>query len=143
MKINKINRFTEHVFEAVLRLLPQLTRDSDLPSRQYLESILASENIHFFTADLENGQIAGMLALVSYKIPTGLKVWIEDVVVDESQRGKGIGKELMLHAIKYSASLGAKSIGLTSRPSRVAANQLYLEMGFLKNETNIYKYHLK
>ena len=140
MKIKKINRLSERAFEAVSRLLPQLSSDAELLTRQYFKNILASESIHFFICELDKKQIVGMLTIASYKTPSGIKVWIEDVVVDESQRGKGIGKELMLFAIGYSKSLGAKDIRLTSRPSRIAANELYLKLGFKKHETNFYKY---
>ena len=140
MKIKKINRLSERAFEAVSRLLPQLSSDAELLTRQYFKNILASESIHFFICELDKRQIVGMLTIASYKTPSGIKVWIEDVVVDESQRGKGIGKELMLFAIGYSKSLGAKDIRLTSRPSRIAANELYLKLGFKKHETNFYKY---
>jgi ribosomal protein S18 acetylase RimI-like enzyme len=92
---------------------------------------------------VDNKQIAGMLTIGTYKTPTGIKVWIEDVVVDELQRGKGVGKELMLFAISYSKSLGAKDVRLTSRPSRIEANELYSKLGFRKYETNFYKYVLK
>jgi len=140
MEIKKVSRFSERAFEAVSKLLPQLSSDAELLTRQYLKSILASESIHFFVAEVDNKQIGGMLTIATYKTPSGIKVWIEDVVVDESQRGKGIGKELMLFAIGYSKSLGAKDIRLTSRPSRIAANELYLKLGFKKHETNFYKY---
>ena len=140
MKIKKINRFSTRVFEAVLRLLPQLSSEADFPSKQYFKGILTSDNIHFFIAELDNKQIVGILTIGTYNIPSGTKVWIEDVVVDETERSKGIGKELMLFAISYSKSLGAKSVTLTSRPSRVPANQLYLKMGFIKYETNVYRY---
>ncbi|MGC1390872.1 MAG: GNAT family N-acetyltransferase [Bacteroidales bacterium] len=143
MKIKKIDRFSERVYQAVLRLIPQLSSDADLSDKQYFKSILSSENSHFFIAELDNKRIAGMLTIGSYRIPTGIKVWIEDVVVDETQRGKGIGKELMLHAIKYSGSLGAKTVGLTSRPSRASANRLYQKMGFVRYETNVYKYNIQ
>jgi ribosomal protein S18 acetylase RimI-like enzyme len=143
MKIKKINRFSERVFEAVLKLLPQLAPDTDLPTRQYVEDILTSENIHFFIAELENKQIVGMLTIVTYDILTGKKVWIEDVVVDESQRGKGFGKEMVKFAIEYSKTLDAASVALTSRPSRVEANELYKKLGFVLHETNVYKYLLR
>jgi ribosomal protein S18 acetylase RimI-like enzyme len=143
MKIKKIKRFSVRVYEAVLSLLPQLASEADLPTREYFERILKSENIHFFIAELDNKQIAGMITIGTYMIPSGKKAWIEDVVVDESQRGKGIGKELILHAINYSGSLGAKSVGLTSRPSRTSANRLYQKLGFVKYETNVYKYLLR
>jgi len=140
MEIKKITRFNERAFEAVSRLLPQLSPDAELLTRQYFKSILASESIHFFIAELDKGQIVGMLTIAVYKTPSGIKVWIEDVVVDEAHRGKGIGKELMLAAIDYSKSLGSKDIRLTSRPSRIAANELYLKLGFKKYETNFYRY---
>ena len=142
MEIKKIKRFSERAFEAISRLMPQLSPDSELITRSYFKSILASENVHFFIAGLQNKQIAGMLTIGTYKTPTGIKVWIEDVVVDESIRGKGIGKELMLFAIEYSKSLGAKDIKLTSRPARVEANELYKKLGFKKYETNFYRYQL-
>lgn len=142
MNIIKITGFSEKVFKAVLKLLPQLAADAVLPSKQYFKDILEYENIHFFIAELDNKEIAGMLTIVTYNIPSGSKVWIEDVVVDESQRGKGIGRELMLFAINYSKSLGAGTIQLTSRPSRIAANELYRNIGFKQYDTNVYKYEL-
>ena len=84
-----------------------------------------------------------MLTIGTYDFLSGTKVWIEDVVVDESQRGKGIGKELTLFAIGFAKSLGAESVELTSRPSRIAANSLYKKLGFVLRETNVYRYTLK
>jgi ribosomal protein S18 acetylase RimI-like enzyme len=81
-----------------------------------------------------------MLSLVVFSIPTGTKAWIEDVVVDERARGKGVGKELMNHALNVAKELGAKSADLTSRPSREAANKLYQAIGFEGRETNVYRY---
>lgn len=142
MKIKKIKRFNVRVYEAVLRLLPQLSSDTDLPSKEYFNSILKSENIHFFTGELDDKKIVAVLTIGTYNTPSGTKVWIEDVVVDEFQRGKGFGEELMLFAIQYSKSLGADSVSLTSRPSRIAANRLYRKLGFVQYETNVYKYPL-
>ena len=142
MEIKEITRFNERTFEAVSRLLPQLSSDAEILTRKYFKSILASESIHFFIAELDKGQIVGMLTIAVYKTPSGIKVWIEDVVVDEAHRGKGIGKELMLAAIDYSKSLGSKDIRLTSRPSRIAANELYLKLGFKRYETNFYRFLL-
>jgi ribosomal protein S18 acetylase RimI-like enzyme len=142
MKIKKITELTEKVFEAVLRLLPQLASEAELPSKEYLNDIIDSENVHFFMAESDD-EIIGMLSIATYKIPTGIKAWIEDVVIDGSQRGKGLGEELMQFAIDYSGTLGAKSVGLTSRPSRIAANKLYQKIGFVQYETNVYKYPLQ
>jgi len=140
MKITRITKFTNQVFETVLKLLPQLDPAIDLPSRQYFKDLLASVNTHFFIAELDNRDIAGMLTIGTYLTPTGIKFWIEDVVVDETQRGTGIGKDLIQFAIDYAKSQGAIDIRLTSRPTRVAANQLYVKMGFVRYETNVYKY---
>ena len=143
MKIKEINRFSIRVFNAVLRLLPQLDPSSKLPSQEHFKELLKSKRTHFFIAERDNKEIAGILTIVTYDIPTGTKVWVEDVVVDNSERGKGIGKELMLFAINFARSTGAESIELTSRPSRVAANEMYRKLGFMIRETNVYKYHLK
>jgi ribosomal protein S18 acetylase RimI-like enzyme len=143
MKIREINRFSVRVFNAVLRLLPQLDPDSELPTRKHFNKILKSEGSHLFIAELDNKQIVGMLTIGTYNMPSGVKVWIEDVVVDETQRGKGYGKELTLFAVDFAKTLGVKAVELTSRPSRTSANQLYRKLGFVLRETNVYKYYLK
>ena len=142
MKIKEVKRFSTGVFNAVKQLLPQLDPESDMITEARFRSILKSENSHFFIAKTEDNVIAGMLTAAVYIIPTGTKFWIEDVVVDNSQRGRGIGKELMIYAIEFARSTGAKSVDLTSRPSRVAANKLYQELGFDLRETNVYRYNL-
>jgi ribosomal protein S18 acetylase RimI-like enzyme len=143
MNIIRITRFSDRVFEAVLKLLPQVSTHSELPTIQYFKDIITSENIHFLISELDNKDIAGMLTIATCKTPTGIKVWIEDVVVDEAQRGKGYGEKLIQYAINYSRSLGTKEIGLTSRPSRIAANRLYQKLGFIQYNTNVYKYQLE
>ena len=143
MQIKEINKFTDSVFEAVLKLLPQLDPDAELPTKEHFKEILKSNTSHFFIVELDSNNIIGMFTITTYKIPTGTKVWIEDVVIDESQRGKGIGEELMQFAIGFSKSTGAKAIDLTSRPYRTAANQLYRKMGFILRETNVYRYFIK
>jgi ribosomal protein S18 acetylase RimI-like enzyme len=139
MKIKKVTRLTDRVFEAVLNLLPQLDPAANAPDKQYLKGLLSSDNTHLFIAENDNNGIDGMLTIGTYMTPTGMKVWIEDVVVDDSQRGKGIGRDLIQFAIDYAKTLKAKDIRLTSRPSRTEANQLYIKMGFQQYETNVYK----
>jgi ribosomal protein S18 acetylase RimI-like enzyme len=142
LKIRKITRFSQEVYKVVLKLLPQLAPASELPSEDYFKGILGSKNTHFFIAELDNKNIIGILTIAVYNIPTGTKFWIEDVVVDETHRGKGYGKEIMLYAIGFARSAGAESIELTSRPSRIAANKLYQHLGFELRETNVYRYNL-
>jgi len=94
-------------------------------------------------ASLDGGAaatIVGTLTLVVFRIPTGLRAWIEDVVVDESARGRGVGEALTMAAIGLAAGAGARTVDLTSRPTREAANRLYRRLGFELRETNVYRY---
>jgi len=140
MRVREIIAYTDEIYNAVLKLLPQLDPEKELPSKEYFKGILEGENTNFFVCEMTDGEITGMLTLAVYRIPTGAKFWIEDVVIDESHRGKGYGKELVLHAMKYARSLGAKAVDLTSRPYRIAANRLYSDLGFVKRDTNVYRY---
>jgi ribosomal protein S18 acetylase RimI-like enzyme len=140
MNITLISNYTDRIYEAVLKLLPQLDPDISLPSKDLFQNMLSSEGISFFIAENEAGEIGGMLTLVSYLNVTGKKFWIEDVVVDNAFRGQGLGEQLIIAALEHAVTVGAKEVKLTSRPFREAANQLYLKMGFVRYETNVYKY---
>jgi ribosomal protein S18 acetylase RimI-like enzyme len=142
MKIRKITRTGKKTLEAISGLLPQLTREADGFTIESLRDILASKGVSLFLAEDEKGHVTGMLTIAAYRTPTGLKMWVEDVVVDAGSRGKGYGKELMLFAIEYAKAAGAQVISLTSRPARIAANELYSSLGFKKYDTNFYKYQL-
>ncbi|MDD7915322.1 GNAT family N-acetyltransferase [Polaribacter ponticola] len=141
MKIYKLETLKPNVIEAFKRLIPQLSEDCNVPSEKDLEDIINSECTNLFVAE-ENNEIIGTLSLVFNKIPTGKKAWIEDVVVDKTVRGKGVGKELILFAMKYAKEVNHTTINLTSSPEREAANKLYQKLGFLKRETNVYRTHL-
>ena len=142
MIIIEITKFEKNVFLGLTNLLPQLDASSGKFTEKRLKAVIESENSHLFIAVDDDDKITGMLTVVSFHIPTGTKYRIEDVVVDKAQRGKGIGNKLMEHAISFAAKAGAKSIDLTSRPARHAANQLYLKLGFVKRETNVYRLDL-
>jgi len=142
MKIKEVTRFSIRVFDAVLRLLPQLDPDLKPPTKEYFKKVLSSEMSHFFVCEYENKEI-GIFTVVTCIVPTGTKVWIEDVVVDELYRGRGLGCELIRHAIEYARSTGAKCVDLTSKPSRIAANNLYRKCDFVLRDTNVYRYQFK
>lgn len=129
---------TEELREGIARILPQLS-SSPPPSVDELGQIIADADSVLFVARLE-GRIVGSLTLVLYRIPTGLKAWIEDVVVDGEARGHGIGESLNRAALDEAQRRGAKGVSLTSRPSREAANRLYQRIGFTARETNVYRY---
>ena len=81
-----------------------------------------------------------MLTLIVFRIPTGVRAWIEDVVVDETARGRGVGEALSQEAVRRALALGARTVELTSRPSREAANRLYQQLGFVRRDSNLYRY---
>ncbi len=137
MKIYEVTYITEEITNAFLNLIPQLTKDTSAPAKSELEEIIKTGTTKIFIAE-ENG-ILGTLTLVIHNIPTGKKAWIEDVVVDRSARGKGIGEKLLQHAISYASERGIKKIDLTTRPVRTTANKLYQKLGFQKRETNLYR----
>ena len=139
INIFEITEADDSTLDAVNRLLPQLSKSSKLINWSTLQKLTNSECTRLYVAK-EDDTIFGMLSLVVFSIPTGTKAWIEDVVVDERARGKGVGKELMNHALNVAKEMGAKSADLTSRPSREAANKLYQAIGFEGRETNVYRY---
>ena len=129
----------ENVYvDAINRLLVQLSSSPVLFTHEKLEDIVASSSSHLFLAE-HAGEIVGMLTIGEYLAPTGRKVWIEDVVVDEAMRGRSLGRMLVEHAITYSKTTSGGTLMLTSRPSRIAANRLYRSCGFEPKETNMYR----
>lgn len=140
IKILELKDADYEELESINELLPQLSSSAELLDIQRLKVLIDSESTIVYIAQDVRGKILGTLSLVTIEIPTGRKGWIEDVVVDQSARGKGIGKALMNHALEKAVKLGLKSVDLTSRPSREEANMLYQSLGYQKRETNVYRY---
>ncbi len=130
---------TDELVQAMAVLIPQLSKSNPPPSSADLSAIISSEASVLFIARVD-GKIAGALTLATFRIPTGVRAWIEDVVVDSEARGHGVGEALNLAAIAEARNRGAITVELTSRPSREAANRLYQRIGFVQRETNIYRY---
>jgi len=133
---------TDEVVEAFARLVPQLSKTTVPPDRAALDGIVSSPADTLLIARHE-GKIVGTLTLVMFPIPTGMRAWIEDVVVDESARGLGIGEALSLEALSIAQAAGARTVDLTSRPSRQAAGRLYEKVGFQLRETRVYRYRVQ
>ena len=129
----------DELVEAFARLIPQLSSSSPPPTHELLAELVANPSTVLFLARVD-GVILGSLTLAFYRIPTGLKAWIEDVVVDGDARGHGVGALLNRAALDEAKRRGAKDVSLTSRPSREAANRLYLRLGFVARDTNMYRY---
>lgn len=141
IQVEPAGAVTPDLIDALARLIPQLSRSAPAPGETELAEIVASEATELLVArNSDDGSIVGTLTLVLFRTPTGLRAWIEDVVVDEAARGLGVAKALNQHALALAAARGVRSVDLTSRPSREAANQLYQRLGFARRETNVYRY---
>lgn len=142
MQIDVATRADDELYEAFQRLVPQLTQNNPPPTREELAALIQEPSSTLLLARAENRQIIGALNLTVYRVPTGIRSIIEDVIVDISARGQGVGEALMQRAIEVAKEKGAKNISLTSNPMRAAANKLYLKLGFQKRETNAYQLKL-
>ena len=145
IEICQVQKVTDELAEGFVRLIPQLTKTKPVPDKRVLEEIVAAPNSVQLTAcdpKMDGKIVVGVLTLVFYRIPTALRSRIEDLVVDQNYRGRGIGGALINYAIKEAAQKGALSVDLTSNPSRREANRLYKSIGFKKRLTNLYRYQL-
>ena len=141
IKIEIAASVDSELIEAFQRLTPQLSSSNSGPTKDQLEAIVSSCASTLLIARFED-RIVGSLTLVTFPIPTGIRAWIEDVVVDSDARGKGIGEVLNVFALAEAKRQGAITVDLTSRPSREAANRLYQRLGFKARETNVYRFTL-
>ena len=127
----------DELLVALARLLPQLS-SAPPPTAYELETLVDSQAINLLVARV-GGRIVGSLTLALFRVPTGQRAWIEGVVVDQAARGHGVGAALVGEALRLAERAGARTVDLTSRASREAANRLYLRLGFELRQTNIYR----
>jgi ribosomal protein S18 acetylase RimI-like enzyme len=139
VKVEIATTLTPAIVDAVERLVGQLSRSAPPPSTAELGDIVASPATDLFIAIDDRGAIVGTATLATFRIPTGMRAWIEDVVVDEAGRGEGVGMALTDAMVERARELGCRTVDLTSRPSRAAANRLYRRAGFVARETNVYR----
>lgn len=139
VEIYEADEVDDELVEAMARLVPQLSSSNPPPLKAALQEIVDSDAVRLMIARDERG-VVGTLTLVLFRIPTGVRAWIEDVIVDEGARGSGVGRRLNEAAIELALAAGAVSVDLTSRPSREDANRLYRKIGFEPRETNVYRF---
>lgn len=140
MQIEMMDHVSDEVVAAFERLIPQLTHHSPPPSHADLLEMAQLGSVFVFLARGHAGRIVGSATLATFRTPTGLHGWIEDVVVDREARRQGIGKALTQGCLDQARKLGLREVNLTSRSARCYANQLYQAMGFIRRETNLYRY---
>ncbi len=139
--VTEATSLDDELHDAVVRLVPQLSSQAP-PSRTQLAQIVADPATKLLVARRDS-QIVAMMTLVVFRLPTGVRAWVEDVVVDESARGAGVAAALITEAVALADRLGARTVDLTSRPEREAANRLYVRLGFEPRTTNVYRHPLR
>jgi ribosomal protein S18 acetylase RimI-like enzyme len=142
VKVEIATTLTPAIVDAVDRLVPQLSQSKPPPSVDELGELVSSPATDLFIALDDDGTIVAMATLVNFRIPTGLRGWIEDVVVDESARGRGVGEAVTQAMLDRARELGCLTVDLTSRPARDVANRLYQRAGFVKRDTNVWRFTL-
>jgi ribosomal protein S18 acetylase RimI-like enzyme len=141
VEVEVLTEVTDEVVEAFGRLLPQLSTTAGRLDRAALSAIVASAASTVLVARVD-ARIVGTLTLAMFAIPTGIRAWIEDVVVDEAARGKKVASTLIDEAVSIARRAGARTVDLTSRPARESAGRLYERLGFELRETRMYRYKL-
>ena len=141
VQVEAVRRVTDELVDAAGRLLPQLSGSAATIGAEELGGVVGHEATTLFVARSQE-RIVGMLTLVMFPLPSGLRARIEDVVVDQAARGRGVGAALTMAAVAQAQGRGARSVDLTSRASRVAANRLYQRLGFQLRDSNVYRYQL-
>ena len=137
--IEELTEVTEEVVDAFSRLLPQLSTSAKPLDAAAIHAIVASPAVTLLMARSDD-KIVGTLSLVVFRIPTGVRAWIEDVIVDAAAGRQGIGTALVKEAIRIAGAVGARTVDLTTRPARVAAGNLYERIGFSQRDTRVYRY---
>ncbi len=143
MSVERATQASQELLEALRRLLPQLSPGRPPPTTAELKELMAAHGSTLRLARDEDGHIVGTLTLVVFRTTTELRARIEDVVVEESARGKGLGEALVREALRLARERGARSVNLTSRPDREAADRLYARVGFEQHDTNVYSFELE
>lgn len=142
IKVFEITEMSQRVYDAFERLIPQLSSSAKIPTWDELSDLISSKAGIVLAAVEEDDpeeKILGTMTLVIFRIPTGLRAWVEDVVVDNAERGKGIGEKLIRAAIERAKTEGCRTIDLTSNPKREAAHRLYKRCGFEIRETCVFR----
>ncbi len=142
IRVEHADRTTDELVAALARLVPELSSSAAVPTADEVRAIVESPATTVLVARNEDDVVIGSLTLALFRIPTGVRAWIEDVVVAESARGQGVGEALTREALRLAKAAGARTVDLTSRPARQAANRLYEKVGFERRETNVYRYEL-
>ena len=137
MRIEEVHEATEELLDAIRRLLPQLTEARTPPTLEQLAETVAGQTV-LVARDDDTGAIIGTATFIRYRVSSGLKGRLEDVIVDSGARGQGVGEELVLDVLRRANEAQVLMLELTSMPYRESANRLYKRLGFVRKPTNVY-----
>jgi ribosomal protein S18 acetylase RimI-like enzyme len=140
--VEKVEVVDDELVAAMGRLLPQLSSSAPEVTVAHLECLVRTPATTLLVARDPGGVIVGSLTLATFRVPSGLRAWIEDVVVDGRSRGSGVGSALVGAAVEIARGAGARTVDLTSRPERESANRLYVRLGFVPRTTNVYRHQI-
>ncbi len=140
-RVDEVREVTDALVDALARLMAQLDGSVPAPPAAYLDQVVRSDAVRLLVAHGADG-IIGTLTVTIVAVPTGVHAHIEDVVVDEHARGRGVGEALAREAIRLAREAGARTVDLTSRPDRRAAHGLYRKLGFEQRDTVVYRHTL-
>ena len=136
MKIERVTEASDELVATIRALLPQLTEARTPPTLEQLQDVVSNQTLLLARGD--DGGVLGTLTFALYRVSSGVKGRIEDVIVDESARGQGVGEALVREAMRLANEAGVLMLELTSMPYRQAANRLYRRLGFVRKPTNVY-----
>lgn len=135
---------TKSVLADLNALLKQQMHDqasfSPMPMGRF-KKILADKNICMLGM-FDGKKVIGTGTIIMVTKLRGNYGYIEDMIVDESYRGQGLGRQLGDALVAAAKKHNVTTIELSTRPSRVAANALYQKMGFEPKDTNVYRLKL-
>jgi ribosomal protein S18 acetylase RimI-like enzyme len=136
VKIERVTEASDELVATIHALLPQLTEARTPPTLEQLQDVVGNQTL--LLARNDEGAVLGTLTFVLYRVSSGVKGRIEDVIVDESARGQGVGEALVREGMRLANEAGVLMLELTSMPYRQAANRLYRRLGFVRKPTNVY-----
>ncbi len=142
MDIEEVTEVTGEIVAAMARLVPQLSASNAAPAPEALAAVTTAPGTTLLVArdPAAGGAVVGTLTLVRYRVPTGLRAWIEDVVVDAASRRRGVGEALVRAALHRAEAGGEAAVELTSRPARAAGNRLYRSLVFVRRRPNVFRF---
>lgn len=138
ISIKEVSSCDDPLVPFLLKLLPQLSSSALVPSDEQVRVLLTQESTTVLAAT-DGRNVFGTTTLVTYVTLTGVRCRVEDVVVSSEARGRGLGRQMTAKAVEHARSAGARTIDLTSRPTRKAANSMYQSMGFELRDSNTYR----